>query len=141
MSSTSVRLRAYLKVVRAVAILIPALGANTGPITRLKVDDNATVVKLFDGVAEGQLKTRVVARNQFTANLFVTNTTDEVLTVKVPKAVAAVHVLKQNNGFFQNDQNGFFQQGQNQQNNQNNLGNVLGQGTGQDLGGQLGGGE
>ena len=137
MSSKPFALRAWCKLACALSISIPLLGANTGSITRLKVDTDADVVNLFDGLAGGELESRVVARNQFKANIFVTNTTDEVLTVKVPEAVAAVHVLKQNNGFFQNAQNGFFQQGQNQQ-NQTNLGDVLGQGTGQDLGGQVG---
>ena len=118
-----------------VVCIFPLLAANTGPLTRIKVDSDAPVVKLFDGIAQGQLQTRIVARDQFRAHLFVTNQSNKPLTVKVPDAVAAVHVLKQN-GFFPQ-----FPPGQNQQanQNQNNVIGLIEQGTGQDLGGQVNG--
>ena len=60
-----------------------------------KFDPNARVVELFDGIDQGTIEATVVARNSHSAKLYVTNTSSEVVSVKLPPAVVAVHVLKQ----------------------------------------------
>jgi hypothetical protein len=68
---------------------------RSGVIRNLKYDPAAEPVKLFDGLEDHRLTARVVPKNEFVANVYLTNTTDKPLTVVLPKAVAAVHVLKQ----------------------------------------------
>jgi len=65
------------------------------PIRKLTLDPNARSVDLFDGMRDRVLSVRVVPRDEFSSRVFITNTSDRPLTVKLPKAVAAVHVLKQ----------------------------------------------
>ena len=64
-------------------------------IRRLSFDPSARVVKLFEGMKDGQLSSRVAVKNETTSTVFINNETDEPLTVELPPAVAAVHVLKQ----------------------------------------------
>lgn len=72
---------------------------RSGVIRNLKYDPAAEAVKLFDGLEDHRLEARVVPKNEFAANVYLTNTTTKPLTVVLPKAVAAVHVLKQIDDF------------------------------------------
>lgn len=80
-----------------VVCLVASLAAapRVRPIRKLALDLHARSVELFDGMQDGVLSVRVVPRNEFASRVFITNTSDRPLTVKLPKAVAAVHVLKQ----------------------------------------------
>jgi hypothetical protein len=76
--------------------------ANTGPITRLKLDPVAEVVPLFVGRDDGRFEVRMAAINAHQANVVITNMTPGALTVALPKAAVGVHVLPQfnnNTGF------------------------------------------
>ena len=77
--------------------LVASLAAapRVRPIRKLALDPHARSVELFDGMRDRVLTVRVVPRNEFGSRVFITNTSDRPLTVKLPKAVAAVHVLKQ----------------------------------------------
>lgn len=67
-------------------------------ITRPRFNPTAERVKLFDGMKKGVLKVKVIAKNDKRGNVLIENTTDKPLTVELPKAVVAVHVLKQFQG-------------------------------------------
>ena len=84
---------------------------RSGVIRNLKYDPAAEAVKLFDGLEDHRLEARVVPKNEFVANVYLTNTTAKPLTVVLPKAVVAVHVLKQ----FGNSSSGNQQQSGNSQ--------------------------
>ena len=64
-------------------------------IRRLSFDKTARDVKLFEGIANGELTSRVAVKDETTSSVYIHNETDEPLTVELPDAVAAVHVLKQ----------------------------------------------
>ena len=80
-----------------VVCLVASLTAapRVRPIRKLALDRQARRVDLFDGMQSGVLSVRVVPRNELSSRVFITNTGDRPLTVKLPKAVAAVHVLRQ----------------------------------------------
>jgi hypothetical protein len=131
----------------SVAVAAVGIGsaAKTGPITRLSIDPAAPVVPLFDGAAAGRFEVRMSAVDPYQSHVFVTNSTDEPLTVALPKAAVGVHVLPQfnafNNGFFNG--NNVFQNnavGQNGAGNGNgNAGNQNGLANmAQSVGGALG---
>ena len=88
-----------------VAGLLLAAGASSAPadggITRLRLDETAPRVELFAGLKDGRLVHRVVARDEFSSRVYLTNTTDQPLTVQVPPALGAVPILRQqgSNGF------------------------------------------
>ncbi len=104
-------------------------GASKGrAITKVKLDPNAEVVSFFEGIEQKTLEVKYIAKDSKEGNLFITNTTDSPLTIKMPKAFAAVHVLKQI-GLGNNGQGGNF-----------GGGGVGGGGGGHALGGGLGGG-
>src|SRR5690606_2315526 len=69
--------------------------AEAGSIRRLSHDRTAPVVELFEGLDQGRIEARVVPSNEFHAHIFLTNTTQQPLTVQLPAAAAAVHGLKQ----------------------------------------------
>lgn len=75
-----------------------ALAANSRPIKKPTYDPKADVVELFDGIDDGSLDVSMIANNDLSVNVFFTNKTDRPLTVKLPHAVAAVQVLKQQQG-------------------------------------------
>jgi len=112
-----------------VAITCTSLPAEkkTAPITRPGFDRSAPVVPLFEGMEQRKFDVKLVHRDEKSGQLFVTNTTDSVLTVEMPEAFVGVQVLHQ----FQ-----FPPQGQATGQNQNSL-NQLGQtlGAGQMTGG------
>jgi hypothetical protein len=112
-----------------------------GPIRQPSFDPQAERVELFEGVEREQLSVRVSARDAFHSSVFITNETDQPLTVALPEGVVAVHVLKQfappggvigaNNGF---DFGNNAQQGQGQGAAQSVGGNLFGQGQGNNVG-------
>lgn len=87
----------------------PAIGTpRNSMITTLTLKQDAPQVKLFDGVESQKLSVRVAPLSAYKSSVFITNLTKQPLSVKIPKAVSAVHVLKQvdpNNGFLQGLQN------------------------------------
>ena len=97
-------------------------------IRRLSFDKTARVVELFAGIKNGELTSRVAVKDESTSTVYLNNETDEPVTVELPDAVAAVHVLKQLLPQIGGAQN----QGQNQ------LGGGGGNGQSQAVGGQLG---
>lgn len=100
----------------------PGNALAKGPITRLTLDPAARVVPLFEGLDKGTIASRVSARNAMHVTLYLTNTTTEPVTVALPKAAGAIHVLKQTLGdAFDSDDGGQSQQG-----------------SGQSIGGQFG---
>lgn len=87
----------------------PAIGTpRNSMITTLTLKQDAPQVKLFDGVESQKLSVRVAPLSAYKSSVFITNLTKQPLSVQIPKAVSAVHVLKQvdpNNGFLQGLQN------------------------------------
>lgn len=71
---------------------------TTAPITNPKFDPEAERVGLFDGLKEGQLTVKVLAKDAKGGNMLIENKTDQPLTVELPESFAAVHVLKQYGG-------------------------------------------
>lgn len=96
-----------------------------GPIRKPAFDPEATRVELFDGLEREQLAVRIGPRDAYSSKVFITNETDQPLTVILPEAVVAVHVLKQLPAL----DNIFGDQGSNAGNGQGN------QGAGQSVGG------
>ena len=127
-------LRALLSLLVVVCVTGNMFAAGKRP-TAVTKSSNATVVELFDGIKSGQLSVRVIPKNAFLSRVRITNTTDKPLTVKLPKAVAAVHVFKQLQQIGNGNGNGNLF---GNQNNGNNNGNNSG--SGQSVGGQLGNG-
>ncbi|MEO2033765.1 MAG: hypothetical protein ABGZ35_16940 [Planctomycetaceae bacterium] len=68
------------------------------PITSPGFDPSADRVGLFDGMDEGQLETKVVAKNAKGGSVFIKNVTNEPLTVELPEAFVAVQINKQIGG-------------------------------------------
>ena len=63
-----------------------------------KFDASAERVELFSGMEEGRLETKIVANDSRGGFVFITNNTDQTLTVDLPKSFVAVQVLKQLGG-------------------------------------------
>lgn len=109
----------------ALASVVLLTGASKSrPITKPKFDPTAEVVSLFDGIEQKTVEAKYIAKNSKGGNLLITNTTDSPLTIEMPKAFAAVQVLKQVGGGGGGNDGG---------------GNVGG-GGGQSVGGGAGGG-
>jgi hypothetical protein len=70
-------------------------GTASRPITQPKFDPDARKVELFTGMAQGAFATKVIARGPQHGSVLITNTTTDPLTVQLPQAFVAVHVLKQ----------------------------------------------
>jgi hypothetical protein len=79
----------------ALCALAVLAAARPGPVKKLSVDPDAREVELFAAIEAGELEARLVARDARHGNLLVTNKTEDPLTVKLPRAVVGVHVLKQ----------------------------------------------
>lgn len=106
------------------------VGAGKSPMKVLKYDPAAEKLELFTGLESGALSVRVVAHDVHGGNLFIENQSGKPLTVDLPDAIAAVHILKQVG-------QGFGQQGFGQNGGQ--VGQQGGQqGGGQSIGGQFG---
>jgi len=69
------------------------LQADAKPIRKLSYDENAPVVDLLGDGAKGKLGVRVIPQNEFRSRILIENQTAGPLTVRLPKAVAAVHVV------------------------------------------------
>lgn len=80
------------------SLAVLALAANSRAIKKPTYDLNANVVELFDGIEQKVLDVTVIADNDLSVNIFFANKTDRPVTVKLPAAVAAVQVLKQQPG-------------------------------------------
>jgi hypothetical protein len=108
-------------------------------IRTLSLDESAKIVELFDGMDSGQLQVRVSPKSPQESYVFVKNTTDEPLTVALPKAAVGVHILPQFfNGQGNNPFNNFGNQNQNQNQGLNNqFGGGGQQGRSQNVGGQF----
>lgn len=117
----------------ALVIATQLAGAGKSPMKVLKYDPAAEKVELFTALESGAVAVRVVAHDVKGGNLFIENQSGKPLTVDLPDAITAVHILKQvgqNNGIF--GQQGFGQNG-------NQFGQQGGQqGGGQSIGGQFG---
>src|SRR5689334_6264876 len=91
------RLRSVVLCVAA-CIAVSQVQAAKRPARKLKYDPKVPAVDLFDAIDKGSVETSVVARNPHEASLYVTNQSDAPVSIKMPAAVVAVHVLKQNFG-------------------------------------------
>jgi hypothetical protein len=72
-----------------------SVAASKQPMKKLTHDPNLPAVDLFDAMEDGTIETTVIAKNSNEANLFVTNRSSAAVSVRVPRAVVAVQVLKQ----------------------------------------------
>lgn len=63
------------------------------PIRKLTYDADAPVVDLLSDDAKGKLQVQVIPQNEFLSRIRLENLTDQPLTVRLPKAVAAVHTI------------------------------------------------
>lgn len=79
----------------AVAVTLSLTAAGKRPITKPSYDPSAESVELFEGIEQGSLDVTVIPQDSFGANVFIENKTNKPLTVRLPKAVATVQVLKQ----------------------------------------------
>ena len=61
-------------------------------------DPGAARVELFEGIEQEQLHATLVPKNSLSGSVFIENRSDKPLTVTLPRAVAAVQVLKQGFG-------------------------------------------
>ncbi len=84
----------FVAVCLSVSLAASVAVAKT-PIKKLKYDPSVPPVGLFDAIEAGTVETSVIARNPHEATLFVTNKSDAPVSVKMPQAVVAVQVLKQ----------------------------------------------
>ncbi len=98
MTSTSF---ARLVAVLGIAILLQSIafaGPKDRPLTTTKFDPSAEQINLFDGMKDGSLEVKVIAKDALGGNLFIKNTKKEPLTVKMPEGFVAVPVLAQFGG-------------------------------------------
>lgn len=82
----------------SLAILICADSTYAGSkrvITAPQFDEDARQVELFAGMEDGTFATKVIPLGPQGGNLLISNTTVEILTVKLPESFVAVQVLKQ----------------------------------------------
>ena len=77
----------------------PKSGSNRRSLViNPKFDASAERVELFSGMDDGRLETKIVANDSKGGFVFITNNTDQTLTVDLPKSFVAVQVLKQLGG-------------------------------------------
>lgn len=79
----------------SVCLAAAAFAATKPPTKKLQFDPTLPVADVFDAMDAGTVETTVVARNSNEANLFVTNKNDAPVSIKLPPAMVAVQVLKQ----------------------------------------------
>lgn len=150
------------RIVLCLAVCLAAAVAQAAkrPVRKPKYDPKVPAIDLFEAIDQGKIETTVVARNPHEATLSITNTSDAPVSVKMPPAVVAVHVLKQfigqgNGRGAQGQGNGGgaggmaqsigggmqnMMGGQNGINNGMNGGNMLGNGFGNGVGNGMGNG-
>ena len=63
------------------------------PVRKLNYDPAASAVDLLSPEAQEKLRVRVVPQDEFQSRIVIENRTDEPITVRLPKAVAAVHTV------------------------------------------------
>jgi hypothetical protein len=82
-----------------VAVSIALVGtlsaAKKRPLKNPSFDASAEQVELFDATEKGLIDVTLIPKDSLGGNVFIENKTDKPLTVKVPKAVVAVQILKQ----------------------------------------------
>lgn len=66
-----------------------------GAITNPKFDPDAERVGLFEGMEDGRIEVKVIAKDAKGGNLLIENKTEQPLTVDMPEAFVGVQVLKQ----------------------------------------------
>jgi len=78
------------------AIVEPVSGTpKKSIITTLKLNLDAPEVELFSGIKNQKLATRVYPKSAYDSSVYITNLTQQPLTVKVPQAISSVHVMAQ----------------------------------------------
>ncbi len=70
-----------------------AIAETSRPIRQLAYDPEAPAVDLLSKEAGGKLRVRVIPQNEFRSRVRIENLTENPLTVRLPKAAAAVHVF------------------------------------------------
>jgi hypothetical protein len=108
-TAASTLLRRALLLAGCLAILgvTHTQAAKKGYIKKLTVDPNAPQVGLFEGIDEGAIDVKMVAKNAQGGNLLVENKTDETLTVEMPAGFVGVPVMAQfDDGGFGGDAGG-----------------------------------
>ena len=83
----------------AVLCVSQADAAKKGYIKKLTVDPDAPKIGIFEGMDEGAVEVKMVAKNADGGNLLVTNTTDAPLTVELPPGFVGVPVHAQLDDF------------------------------------------
>lgn len=63
------------------------------PIRKLTYDAKAEAVDLLSPEAREKLRVQVIPQNEFQSRIVIENLTEDPLTVRLPKAVAAVHTI------------------------------------------------
>jgi hypothetical protein len=63
---------------------------NQRPTKVIQVDPNAPVVELFAAVNDQKVTTEIVHKSSFGGNVLIQNTSDEALTVQLPKVAVAI---------------------------------------------------
>lgn len=89
---------AAVTVLAVVAMATTLTAAGKRPIKKLTFDPSAPQVDLFDGIEQGMLEVMLIPKNSLEGNVLIENKSDKPVTVRIPKAVAAVQVLKQGFG-------------------------------------------
>ena len=81
----------------SIALLVPAVlpAAEPDKHSRGQPKPQPQVVDVFDGIKDGRIEVRWIAKDATKSRLLVTNKTDKPLAVQLPAAVAAVPVLAQ----------------------------------------------
>ena len=68
------------------------------PLTKTKFDPGAKQVDMFDGIEEGLIDVKMIAKNSLEGNLLIHNSQQEPLSVKIPEGFVGVPVLPQYDG-------------------------------------------
>lgn len=90
-----VRRAQWLAACFALACLPLLTAATKQAVKKPTYEPNLNEVELFDALDRGLVEATVIPKSALQANLFVTNKSGAPLSVKIPEAVVAVHVLKQ----------------------------------------------
>jgi hypothetical protein len=80
------------------ATAFAAKSENQRTITRPGFDPTAARVELFQAMQDGQLETKIVAKNAEGGSVLIKNMTKEPITVDLPEAFVAVQINKQFGG-------------------------------------------
>lgn len=83
------------------ALLTASASAGEGRkkvLAKLSHDPAAPTVKLFDGIANGEIQATVIAKDSKGGNVLIENTSDRPLSVELPSSFVAQHVFKQFGG-------------------------------------------